>query len=221
MDRAARGHAPGFLLHHNPGVHFHCGTALYEYIGAQCWIDDPERRGWSLAQQDLNEKDIAAPGRHGMKEDIVKLDTPGRILDYAIQKEEEAAEFYKDLAAKMARPAMKDVFIGFSQEEMGHKAKLMAVRDGHKLVLSQKKITDLKIGDHLVEPEPVKGEMTYQDALIIAMKAEKAAYTLYTSLAGATDNADLQKLFHMLAQEEAKHKLRFEVEYDEVVLSEN
>jgi len=151
----------------------------------------------------------------------VKLTTPDKILDFAIQKEEEAAQFYKDLAAKMARPAMKEVFIGFSQEEMGHKAKLMAVKDGHKLTISEKKITDLKIGDHLVEPEPIKGQLTYQDALIIAMKAEKAAYTLYTSLAEATDNAELKKFFQMLAQEEAKHKLRFEVEYDEVVLSEN
>jgi len=185
-----------------------------DYIGTRCRIDDPGPR-------DLNENVIAAPGRHAMKEDVVKLDTPDKILDYAIQKEEEAAEFYRDLAAKMARPAMRDVFIGFSQEEMGHKAKLMAVKDGHKLVLSDKKITDLKISDHLVEPEPVKGEMSYQDALIVAMKAEKAAYILYTSLAGATDDADLQKLFQVLAQEEAKHKLRFEVEYDEVVLSEN
>ena len=151
----------------------------------------------------------------------MKLTTPDKILDFAIQKEEEAAQFYKDLAAKMARPAMKEVFIGFSQEEMGHKAKLMAVKDGHKLALSEKKITDLKIGDHLVEPELIKGQMTYQDALIIAMKAEKAAYTLYMSLSEATDNAELKKLFQMLTQEEAKHKLRFEVEYDEVVLSEN
>lgn len=149
------------------------------------------------------------------------LNTPDKILDFAIQKEEEAAQFYKDLAAKMARPAMKDVFIGFSQEEMGHKAKLLAVRDGHKLVISEKKITDLKIGDHLVEPELVKGQMTYQDALIVAMKAEKAAYALYNSLSEATDNPELKKLFLMLAQEEARHKLRFEVEYDEVVLSEN
>ena len=149
------------------------------------------------------------------------LTTPDKILEFAIQKEEEAAQFYKELAAKMARPAMKEVFIGFSQEEMGHKAKLLAVKDGHKLVLSEKKITDLKIGDHLVELEPVKGQMTYQDALIVAMKAEKAAYTLYNSLAEASDDGDLKKLFLMLAQEEAKHKLRFEVEYDEVVLSEN
>ena len=149
------------------------------------------------------------------------LTTPDKILEFAIQKVEEAAQFYKELAAKMARPAMKEVFIGFSQEEMGHKAKLLAVKDGHKLVLSEKKITDLKIGDHLVELEPVKGQMTYQDALIVAMKAEKAAYTLYNSLAEASDDGDLKKLFLMLAQEEAKHKLRFEVEYDEVVLSEN
>ena len=151
----------------------------------------------------------------------MKLDTPDKILDFAIQKEEDAAQFYRDLAAKMARPSMKEVFIGFAQEEMGHKAKLLAVKDGHKLVLSAKKITDLKIGDYLVDPEPTKGVVSYQDALIIAMKAEKAAYTLYNSLAGATDNADLRQLFLMLAQEEAKHKLRFEVEYDEVVLAEN
>ncbi|MEW5797271.1 MAG: ferritin family protein [Candidatus Zixiibacteriota bacterium] len=151
----------------------------------------------------------------------MKLDTPDKILDFAIQKEEEAAQFYRDLAGKMARPSMKDVFVGFAQEEMGHKAKLLAVKEGHKLVLSARKITDLKIADYLVDPEPNRGVVTYQDALIIAMKAEKAAYALYNSLAGATDSDDLRQLFLMLAQEEARHKLRFEVEYDEVVLAEN
>jgi rubrerythrin len=150
----------------------------------------------------------------------VKLDTPDKILDYAIVKEQEAADFYRDLAGKMEKRAIKDVFEGFAQEEMGHKAKLMAVKDGHKLHISERQITDLKLSDHLVEPEPTKN-LTYQDALIVAMKAEKAAYVLYNSLAETTDNADLKKLFGMLAQEEARHKLRFEVEYDDVVLTEN
>jgi rubrerythrin len=150
----------------------------------------------------------------------VKLDTPDKILDFAISKEEEAAELYQSLAAKMENRRMKDVFEGFAQEEMGHKAKLLAVKDGHKLTLTEKAITDLKIGDHLVEPEQKK-EMSYQDALIVAMKAEKAAYTLYNGLAEATDDASLKGLFLTLAQEEAKHKLRFEIEYDEVILTEN
>ena len=150
----------------------------------------------------------------------MKLDSVDKILDFAIDKEQEAADFYTELAGKMERPAMKDVFLGFSKEEMGHKAKLQAVKDGKKLNLPDKKIADLKIGDHLVDQQPT-GDMDYQQALIVAMKAEKAAYTLYTSLADATDNADVRNLFLSLAQEEAKHNLRFEVEYDDVILKHN
>lgn len=150
----------------------------------------------------------------------MKLDSVDKILNFAIEKEQEAADFYKDLAARMERPAMKDVFIGFSKEEMGHKAKLQGVKSGKKLVLATAKITDLKIGDHLVDQEPT-GKLDYQQALIVAMKAEKAAYTLYTSLQDATTDASLKELFGSLAQEEAKHKLRFEVEYDDVILNQN
>ncbi len=151
----------------------------------------------------------------------MKLDSSDKVLDFAIQKEEEAAEFYRSLATKMARKPMQEVFAGFAKEEMGHKAKLVAVKAGHKLTLSARSITDLKLGDFLVEPQKTRSDLTYQEALIIAMKAEKAAYALYNNLAGAADKPELKELFLMLAQEEAKHKLRFEVEYDEVVLAEN
>jgi rubrerythrin len=50
------------------------------------------------------------------------------------------------------------------------------------------------------------------------MKAEKAAFVLYTKLAEVTTDAGLQRVFRSLAQEEAKHKLRFEIEYDDNVL---
>jgi rubrerythrin len=163
----------------------------------------------------------AAPGWTGRKEETVKLDSSDRILDFAIQKEEEAAEFYRSLASKMAHKPMQLVFAGYAQEEMGHKAKLQAVKQGQKLTLSAKNILDLKLGDFLVEPETVRADLTYQEALIIAMKAEKAAFTLYHNLAGTVDNPQTKELFLMLAQEEARHKLRFEIEYDEVILSEN
>jgi rubrerythrin len=63
--------------------------------------------------------------------------------------------------------------------------------------------------------------MSYQDALILAMKREKSAFILYTKLASKTTNKDLQELFLQLAQEESKHKMMFEIEYDEVILREN
>jgi rubrerythrin len=71
-----------------------------------------------------------------------------------------------------------------------------------------------------VDVEPT-ATVTYQNALILAMKKEKAAFQLYTDLASQTDDAEVKQIFEGLAQEEAKHKLRFEVEYDDMILTEN
>lgn len=150
----------------------------------------------------------------------MKLDSADKILDYAIQKEQEAADFYSDLAANMEHTNMKHVFLNFSAEEQGHKAKLIAVKNGKKLAPSSQKVQDLKIGDHLVDVQLTPG-LDYQDALIVAMKAEKAAFKLYSDLAETTDDASLRTVFLGLAQEEARHKLRFEIEYDDRMLNDN
>ena len=68
-----------------------------------------------------------------------------------------------------------------------------------------------------VTPDP---DMSYRDALIVAMKKEKAAFRLYSDLAASAPDEALKKTFLGLAQEEAKHKLRFEVEFDDL-LTEN
>ena len=151
----------------------------------------------------------------------MKFKSIDEILDFAIQREQDAADMYQDLSTKVTGDAMKKVFTGFSREEMGHKAKLETVKSGKRMLASEKKILDLKIGDHLQEVEPSKSELSYQDALIIAMKAEKAAYKLYNDLAMSTGDAEVQEIFFGLAQEEAKHKLRFEIEYDDMILTEN
>jgi rubrerythrin len=150
----------------------------------------------------------------------VKLDSVEKILEFAIQKEQDAADFYKGLGAKTDRSQMKDIFEGFAREEMGHKKKLEGVQSGKKLLTAQKNVQDLGIGEHLVDID-LNTSLSYQDALIVAMKSEKASYKLYSDLATATDDANLRELFETLAQEEAKHKLRFEIEYDDHVLKHN
>jgi len=142
------------------------------------------------------------------------------ILDFAISEEEAAAQFYTELAGRMERPWMRQVFEDFAQEEMGHKAKLVAIKAGKAFETTQKRVMDLKIGDYLVDSEPGP-DLDYQSALVIAMKKEKAAFKLYTDLAASTDDSSVREIFLALAQEEAKHKLRFEIEYDDYVLTEN
>ena len=142
------------------------------------------------------------------------------ILDFAIAREEDAALFYEELAQQVERTWMKDVFLGFSREEKGHKAKLERIKAGGELVVKGRPVVDLKLSDYTVVGES-DGEMDYDQALVVAMQREKAAYRLYSDLAESTDVPRLREAFLALAQEEARHKLRFEVEYDEYVLQQN
>lgn len=149
-----------------------------------------------------------------------KFGSVDALLDFAIEKEQEAADFYSGLALKMDKPWMKEVFQDFAREEAKHRDKLKAVKEGQFLVPAEKKIVDLKIAEYVTEKAP-SADMDYQEALILAMKREKAAFKLYTDLAQITDDENVKSTMLALAQEEAKHKLWVETEYDKVVLTDN
>lgn len=149
-----------------------------------------------------------------------KFQSVNEILEFAIKEEEASASFYRSLAAKMDRPWMKQVFEQFAAEEEGHKQKLLKFQSGELNLPPQEKVLDLKIGDYLVDAE-LNADMDYQQALMVAMKKEKAAFRMYSDLASVADDAAARELLLALAQEEARHKLRFEVEYDDVILAEN
>ena len=142
------------------------------------------------------------------------------LLGFAIDKEQEAIEFYADLAEKTDRTAMKSVFQEFAAMEQGHKTKLEKVRSAGSLTPSSAKIPDLKISDYLVDIEP-SPDLDYQQILTLAMKREQSAQNLYGDLAAATEDPAIRDLMLALSQEEAQHKLRFETEYDDFVLKDN
>ncbi len=148
------------------------------------------------------------------------MDNINDILEFAINREQEAADFYADLAERSRFESLKEVLKQFEQEELGHKKKLQEISTGAQSVPSLTQIEDLKIADYTV-PVQLQDNMSYQDILIVAMKREKAAYRLYNDLADRTTDAEVKKIFLVLAQEEAKHKLRFETEYDTEIMSEN
>lgn len=142
------------------------------------------------------------------------------ILDFAIQNEQNAVDFYTEMARKAISDDMRQIFEEFAKEEMSHKARLTSIKEKGILDLSSQKVADLKISDYVVRSEP-KENMSYEEALILAMKREKAAFRLYTKLSTQAPTSDIKNIFDKLAIEESRHKLRFEVEYDEYVLREN
>ena len=141
-------------------------------------------------------------------------------LNFAIQSEQEAVDFYTNLANGSKNQAMREVFIQFAKEEKGHKKRLQNIKRKEMFEFSDEKVFNLEIGDYLIDIKPAT-DMSYQDALILAMKREKSAFKLYSDLAGIAPNSSLKNVFLALAQEEARHKLRFEIEYDDNILKEN
>ncbi len=142
------------------------------------------------------------------------------ILDFAIAREIEASEFYTTLAGRLDAPAMKKAFLDFAKEEQGHRAKLEAVKRGeYSFEAGARQLTGFGLAEYLVSGAPT-ADMSYADALVLAMKKEKAAFKLYTHLALVAKDDGLRNLFLSLAAEEAKHKLRFEIEYDDHVMKE-
>jgi len=151
---------------------------------------------------------------------MVKFNSIDDILDFAINAEQEAVDFYNSLAENSKTEDMKYVFFSFAQEEMEHKSKLTKIKHEGTYQMEPAHIIDLKISDYTVNVKPTPG-MSYQEALVLAMNKEKAAFKLYLELSKRASSEEMKEVFLVLAQEESKHKLRFEIEYDEYVLREN
>jgi rubrerythrin len=141
------------------------------------------------------------------------------ILDFAIRNEQDAIDFYSKYAG-LVNKEMQDTFLEFAQEEIKHKARLMKIKEDKIFTFPLEKINSLNLSDYTTSGNFTM-DLSYQDALILAMLKEKAAFKLYLNLSQKTDIPFLKELFLSLAQEESKHKLRFELEYDEYILKEN
>lgn len=138
------------------------------------------------------------------------------LIHFAIDREQEAIDFYTNASTQEPYSSGKETFLGFAAEEKKHKALLEGFLTGDtKLNDYQfKSIPDMKRSDYLVDLEYTP-DMVYQDMLKLAMKREEKSVKLYADLASQSHDADLADIFSMLSQEEATHKLRLETVYDD------
>jgi rubrerythrin len=143
-----------------------------------------------------------------------KADSNEEILEFAIAKEVEAYHFYRALAGRVDDPKIRKVFEDFAQEELEHKAKL----ELEIMKLGMTISTELKEGRAADGYILINGsavlDMDYKDALLLAIEKEDAAFRIYVKLVGTVVDEQLREVLLSLAQEEVKHKLRFEAEYD-------
>jgi rubrerythrin len=138
------------------------------------------------------------------------------IINFAIAREKEAVAFYEDAIKQESYVGARKTFESFAAEERKHVALLEGFLRGETKVTDYtfEWIPDMKRSNYMVDLTYEKG-MSYPDALRLAMKREEKALALYNELNEKADEEEVVKVFKMLAQEEAKHKLALETLYDD------
>lgn len=150
----------------------------------------------------------------------METNTFEQIIEFAIQREEDAIKAYGDMVEMAETPGLKTLLAELQNEERNHKKLLQDMTEERIESLKVKDVVDLKISDYLVE-EPPSADMNFQDLLILAAKKEQMAVELYSNLAEQAEQDDIKKLFEFLVMQEKSHKLKLEKEYETRVLDEN
>ncbi|HPD45382.1 MAG TPA: ferritin family protein [Anaerohalosphaeraceae bacterium] len=134
------------------------------------------------------------------------------VLKFAIQKEETSYFFYMDLADG-ADEETAQLFSEIAQEELKHRQQLQLemMKLGRVIDADEKWLE--RSADYVLE-ERAPLDFTGAEALKIAITKEQAAYRLYIDLIRVTQNQEIIEAFMIMAEEEIRHKLRFEAAYD-------
>jgi rubrerythrin len=150
----------------------------------------------------------------------IQFDSIAAVLDFAIGKEEEASAFYIEWSKRVESDPIREVLREFSNEELKHKQKLLDVKHGEVVLEQERAIVDLHLTDYFIDPIPSR-EMSYQEALLLAVRREKDAIAMYRRLSQVYADSGLRPVFDALAEEEQKHKLKLESIYDDAFMKED
>lgn len=142
------------------------------------------------------------------------------VIEFALEKEAESEGLYQMLARQADSERAAEIFNNLAADESDHHKALTHFDSDHLDRINIKDVADLKISDYLREVSH-SPDMTYQDILVFAMKSEEHAHNLYQGLAEHTQDPELKQIFELLAKQEARHKLKLELEYDDIVLKED
>ena len=143
-----------------------------------------------------------------------EFESDDEILEFAIGREVNAHQFFVDLADQMDNPTMRLLFENFAKEELRHKAALeLEVMKRGKVVAAPQDTADLDQTDIMVAIDP-ETNIDYKNVLLLAINKETKSFRLYVDLAAMVKDKESREVLLSLAEEEAKHKARFEIEYD-------
>jgi rubrerythrin len=145
------------------------------------------------------------------------------IVEFAIEKEKNAYDFFTRASKFVKGPGVKAMFNSLAEEEKTHIEWLQNSLTAKDLInkdLSGVDIPDMELDKFVLEKE-FSQDTTSQEALAAAIHWEERAKNFYEKATKLVDDPTLKEVFQKLARFELEHKLKLEKEYDDWVLREN
>lgn len=136
------------------------------------------------------------------------------IFKLAIHREIEAYHFYMALAERVDNPDIRKTLEELAAEELDHKAmlELELMKTGQTVPLQQE--LPGPSGTYIISNTDSQFDMDFKDILLLAIEKEEASFRTYINLIPNVHNPQSRELLLALAEQEVKHKLRFEIEYE-------
>ncbi len=141
------------------------------------------------------------------------------IIEFAVNNEVEAYEFYRDAALKVQDQHLKETFEELAEEELKHKKFLKDFLDSGADEIKVSEVSDYKLAETIDKPK-LTVEMKFADAIGLAIKNEEEAMNMYKNLSNICLDEEQQKLFLGLMKMEQMHKTRLEDIYVNVAYNE-
>jgi rubrerythrin len=135
------------------------------------------------------------------------------VLEFAQEKEQDACDFYTELAEKMHDSGMKKLFVELARQEIRHKIVLTEMRKGNVEMGSHPKIKEIALDKVLLSKEESKS-LAVENAMLLALEREQSSYKLYSDLAQIVENPELRSTFENLAADELGHKASIQGVYE-------
>jgi len=136
------------------------------------------------------------------------------VLEFAISREVEAYYFFLALASRVSSAETRRVFEDLAKEELEHKAKLeLEVMKAGRTVSVELK-PGRPVSEYIMSDTDAQLDMDYRDMLLLGMEKEEASFRTYVNLAANAPDEESREVLLAIAEEEVKHKMRFETEYE-------
>jgi len=146
-----------------------------------------------------------------------KVNSDAEILEFAVSKEIEAYHFYLALARRVASQKIRKVLENLAVEELEHKKRLELeiMKLGRTVTSAPRPVRP--DSDYILSDSNMPLDMDDKDVLLLGMEKEEAAFRTYVNMVPNVHDEESQEILLALAEEEVKHKLRFEAEYNELL----